>query len=55
MTALLGQSGGREAMVKSFASTGDLGENSVSFTEIGPDLYAFAAGGDRETWDRLNG
>jgi glyoxylase-like metal-dependent hydrolase (beta-lactamase superfamily II) len=31
---------------KSFASTGDLTEKEVSFTEIGPDLYAYTAQGD---------
>ena len=31
---------------KAFASTGDVGEKTVSFTEIGPDLYAYTAEGD---------
>jgi glyoxylase-like metal-dependent hydrolase (beta-lactamase superfamily II) len=31
---------------KGFASTGDLSEKSVSFTEVGPDLYAYTAQGD---------
>ncbi len=31
---------------KTFASTGDLADKKVSFTEIGPDLYAFTAEGD---------
>lgn len=31
---------------KSFASTGDTAEKTVSFTEIGPDLYAYTAQGD---------
>jgi glyoxylase-like metal-dependent hydrolase (beta-lactamase superfamily II) len=31
---------------KAFASTGDLSEKTVSFTEIGPDLYAYTAQGD---------
>jgi glyoxylase-like metal-dependent hydrolase (beta-lactamase superfamily II) len=30
----------------SFASTGDLADKTVSFTEIGPDLYAYTAQGD---------
>jgi glyoxylase-like metal-dependent hydrolase (beta-lactamase superfamily II) len=29
-----------------FASTGDLAAKSISFTEVGPDLYAFTAEGD---------
>ena len=31
---------------KAFASTGDMSEKTVSFTEIGPDLYAYTAEGD---------
>ncbi len=31
---------------KSFASSGDLAEKKVTFSEIGPDLYAFTAEGD---------
>ena len=31
---------------KSFASTGDMAAKTVSFTEIGPDLYAYTAEGD---------
>ena len=31
---------------KAFASTGDMSEKTVSFTEIGPDLYAYTAQGD---------
>ena len=31
---------------KAFASTGDLSHKNVSFTEIGPDLYAYTAEGD---------
>jgi len=31
---------------KAFASTGDTAEKTVSFSEIGPDLYAFTAQGD---------
>jgi glyoxylase-like metal-dependent hydrolase (beta-lactamase superfamily II) len=34
---------------KSFASTGDLTEKTVSFTEIGPDLFAYTAEGDPNT------
>lgn len=33
-------------MAKQFASAGDLTEKTVSFTEIGPGLYAFTAEGD---------
>jgi glyoxylase-like metal-dependent hydrolase (beta-lactamase superfamily II) len=33
-------------MAKAFASQGDLGEKTTSFTEIGPGLYAFTAEGD---------
>jgi glyoxylase-like metal-dependent hydrolase (beta-lactamase superfamily II) len=35
-----------ELMAKNFASTGDLSEKKVTFSEIGPDLYAFTAEGD---------
>jgi glyoxylase-like metal-dependent hydrolase (beta-lactamase superfamily II) len=31
---------------KAFASTGDMSEKTVSFKEIGPDLYAYTAQGD---------
>src|SRR5258707_14117531 len=33
-------------MAKGFASTTDLGEKKVTFSEIGTDLYAFTAEGD---------
>lgn len=33
-------------MAKQFASAGDMAEKKVSFTEIGPGLYAFTAEGD---------
>ncbi|WP_372423673.1 MBL fold metallo-hydrolase [Salinarimonas chemoclinalis] len=33
-------------MSKSFASTGDTTEKQVTFSEIGPDLYAYTAQGD---------
>lgn len=33
-------------MTKAFASQGDLADKTVSFTEIGPGLYAFTAQGD---------
>jgi glyoxylase-like metal-dependent hydrolase (beta-lactamase superfamily II) len=33
-------------MTRAFASQGDLGEKTTSFTEIGPGLYAFTAEGD---------
>ena len=36
-------------MAKSFASTGDLTEKKISFTEIGPGFYAFTAEGDPNT------
>jgi len=35
--------------VKAFASTGDMAEKTISFTEIGRDLYAFTAEGDPNT------
>ena len=34
---------------KAFASTGDLTEKKVSFTEVGPDLFAYTAEGDPNT------
>jgi len=34
---------------KAFASTGDLTEKKISFTEVGPGLYAFTAEGDPNT------
>jgi len=34
---------------KAFASTGDLTEKTISFTEVGPGLYAFTAEGDPNT------
>lgn len=36
-------------MAKQFASTGDMAEKKVSFTEIGRDLWAFTAEGDPNT------
>ena len=36
-------------MAKAFASQGDLSEKKTSFTEVGPDLYAFTAEGDPNT------
>jgi len=36
-------------MSKAFASQGDLAEKNVSFTEVGPDLWAFTAEGDPNT------
>ncbi len=36
-------------MAKGFASTGDMAEKTISFTEIGRDLYAFTAEGDPNT------
>jgi len=34
---------------KGFASTGDMTEKKVTFSEIGPDIYAFTAEGDPNT------
>jgi glyoxylase-like metal-dependent hydrolase (beta-lactamase superfamily II) len=36
-------------MSKSFASTGDMAEKKVSFTEVGPGLWAYTAEGDPNT------
>lgn len=36
-------------MSKGFASTGDMAEKEVSFSEIGPGIYAFTAQGDPNT------
>ncbi len=36
-------------MAKAFASTGDMSEKTVSFSEIGPGIYAFTAEGDPNT------
>ena len=36
-------------MAKAFASTGDMSEKEVSFSEIGPGIYAFTAQGDPNT------
>ena len=36
-------------MAKNFASTGDLAEKKITFSEIGTDLYAFTAEGDPNT------
>ncbi|MZR29868.1 MBL fold metallo-hydrolase [Sneathiella litorea] len=36
-------------MSKAFASQGDMEEKTISFTEIGPDLWAFTAEGDPNT------
>ncbi|WP_018700864.1 MBL fold metallo-hydrolase [Amorphus coralli] len=36
-------------MAKQFASTGDMSEKTVSFSEVGPGLYAFTAEGDPNT------
>src|ERR1700716_2784489 len=35
-----------ELRAKGFASTSDMAEKKVTFSEIGPDLYAFTAEGD---------
>ncbi|MFZ5733131.1 MAG: MBL fold metallo-hydrolase [Pseudomonadota bacterium] len=35
-----------DSKTKGFASTGDLTEKKITFSEIGPDLYAFTAEGD---------
>ena len=34
---------------KAFASTGDMTEKKISFTKVGPDLFAFTAEGDPNT------
>jgi glyoxylase-like metal-dependent hydrolase (beta-lactamase superfamily II) len=34
---------------KGFASTGDMAEKKITFSEIGPDIYAFTAEGDPNT------
>lgn len=36
-------------MAKGFASTGDMAEKKISFTEVGKNLYAFTAEGDPNT------
>ncbi len=36
-------------MAKAFASAGDMADKKISFTEIGPGLYAFTAEGDPNT------
>jgi glyoxylase-like metal-dependent hydrolase (beta-lactamase superfamily II) len=36
-------------MTRTFASAGDLADREISFTEIGPGLYAFTAQGDPNT------
>ena len=36
-------------MAKGFASTGDMAEKVISFTQIGDNLYAFTAEGDPNT------
>jgi len=36
-------------MAKGFASTGDMKEKNISFTEVGENLYAFTAEGDPNT------
>ena len=36
-------------MAKAFASAADMAEKTISFTEIGPDLFAFTAEGDPNT------
>src|SRR6202011_3246073 len=37
---------GTELMAKGFASTTDMAEKKITFSEIGTDLYAFTAEGD---------
>src|SRR5262245_44753779 len=37
---------GAQRMTKTFASSGDLAEKTITFKEIGRDLYAFTAEGD---------
>ena len=36
-------------MAKKFASQGDMSDKTISFTEIGRDLWAFTAEGDPNT------
>tara|TARA_R110002020_G_scaffold36937_22_gene111512 strand:+ start:1193 stop:2143 length:951 start_codon:yes stop_codon:yes gene_type:complete len=36
-------------MAKQFASTGDMSDKTISFEEVGPNLYAFTAEGDPNT------
>ena len=36
-------------MAKGFASTSDMAEKKITFSEIGTDLYAFTAEGDPNT------
>ncbi|MGF1477144.1 MAG: MBL fold metallo-hydrolase [Geminicoccaceae bacterium] len=36
-------------MSKAFASTGDMAQKDISFSEVGPDLWAFTAEGDPNT------
>ena len=36
-------------MSKSFASQGDMADKQISFSQIGPGLYAFTAEGDPNT------
>jgi len=38
-------------MARAFASTGDLAQKKISFTEIGRDLWAFSAEGDPKFGD----
>src|SRR5260221_10076237 len=40
---------GMELMAKGFASTTDMAEKKITFSEIGTDLYAFTAEGDPNT------
>jgi glyoxylase-like metal-dependent hydrolase (beta-lactamase superfamily II) len=40
------QRSGKVAMAKGFASTTDMAEKKITFSEIGTDLYAFTAEGD---------
>ena len=41
-------------MTKGFASTTDMDEKKITFSEIGTDLYAFTAEGD-VCWPRQRG
>jgi glyoxylase-like metal-dependent hydrolase (beta-lactamase superfamily II) len=48
-TILAARQNGEQVMAKAFASTGDMAEKTVSFTEVGPGLYAYTAEGDPNT------
>ena len=39
----------KQMSAKGFASTTDMAEKKITFSEIGPDIYAFTAEGDPNT------